>query len=64
MFSRIFCAGFQTLFLAGYKQMHVVFISPASESLSVQENKLNEVIEDWKWDVEQIDDSYISGVKI
>ena len=47
-----------------YKQLKELLISISSDPMKQQYHKLNESFEDWKGDLEQVDDVCIIGVKI
>ena len=47
-----------------YKQLEELLMSIAHKSMETQKQKLEEVFENWKGDLEQIDDVCIIGVKI
>ena len=47
-----------------YKQLQELLLSIAHEPLSVQNQKLNDVFNNWKGNLEQVDDVTIVGVKI
>jgi serine phosphatase RsbU (regulator of sigma subunit) len=47
-----------------YKQLEELLLSITSESMEVQQKKLNEVFENWKGNLEQVDDVCLIGVKV
>ena len=47
-----------------YKQLQELLLSIAQEPMSAQKQKLNEVFEDWKGNLEQVDDVTIIGVRV
>lgn len=47
-----------------YKQLEELLISISQESLDAQREKLNEVFENWKGGLEQVDDVTIIGIRI
>lgn len=47
-----------------YKQLEELLISISHEPMEIQNQKLNEVFENWKGDLEQVDDICIIGVRV
>ena len=47
-----------------FKQLQELLLSVAPEPMSAQKEKLNEVFENWKGNLEQVDDVTIFGVRI
>ncbi|MCF8423061.1 MAG: SpoIIE family protein phosphatase [Bacteroidia bacterium] len=47
-----------------YKQLENLLISISHESMEIQKQKLENVFENWKGDLEQVDDVCVIGVKI
>lgn len=47
-----------------YKQLENLLISISHESMEIQKQKLEDVFENWKGDLEQVDDVCVIGVKI
>ena len=47
-----------------YKKMKELLISISTEPMEIQKQKLNDTLNDWKGDMEQVDDITIIGVKI
>jgi serine phosphatase RsbU (regulator of sigma subunit) len=47
-----------------YKQLKDLLISLASESMDIQKQKLSAAFNNWKSDLEQVDDVTIIGVRV
>ncbi|MCC7333305.1 MAG: hypothetical protein IT232_11940, partial [Flavobacteriales bacterium] len=47
-----------------YKQLQELLISMSAETMAAQKQKLNEVFEEWKGNLEQVDDVTIVGVRV
>ena len=47
-----------------YKQLEELLLSIAHESMGIQEQKLEEVFENWKGNLEQVDDVCVVGIRI
>jgi serine phosphatase RsbU (regulator of sigma subunit) len=47
-----------------YKQLEELLISISHESMEIQKQKLEEVFENWKGNLEQVDDVCVIGVRI
>jgi serine phosphatase RsbU (regulator of sigma subunit) len=47
-----------------YKQLENLLISISHESMEIQKQKLENVFENWKGDLEQVDDVCVIGVKV
>ena len=47
-----------------YKQFEETLLKNVNDTFSVQKNKLSTAIENWKGDLEQVDDILVIGVKI
>ena len=47
-----------------YKQLEELLISIAHESMEIQKQKLNAIFENWKGNLEQVDDVCVIGVRI
>ena len=47
-----------------YKQLEELLVSVSHESVESQKNKLNEIFENWKGNLEQVDDVCVIGVRV
>jgi hypothetical protein len=47
-----------------YKQLENLLISISHESMEIQKQKLEAVFENWKGDLEQVDDVCMIGVRV
>jgi len=47
-----------------YKQLKTLLITLSSESMEVQKQKINDVFDNWKADLEQVDDVTLIGIRI
>lgn len=47
-----------------YKQLEELLISLSHEALEIQRQKLDDVFENWKGNMEQIDDVCVIGIRI
>ncbi len=47
-----------------YKQFEELLLSICNESMEIQKQKLNDAIENWKGDLEQVDDVTVVGIRI
>ncbi len=47
-----------------YKQLQELLLSISNESMKVQKQKLNDVFDKWKGDLEQVDDVTVIGIRI